>query len=141
MTALPEGPTAQPLDVDDIFREGISQRRLDSYVLRSFEEVALLIAITAFDLDTVKLLMNIFVSSRRIFQRLDTCPYILSGRKRVGGYQLRRGKQRPFLETARNFGSQSGVVTSSPGFGDTSRWVFLLSLSSAHAPRGAVEGG
>ncbi len=49
-------------DVNDIFREGISQRRLDSYVHRSFEEVALLIAVTAFDLDTVKLLMNIFVS-------------------------------------------------------------------------------
>ena len=70
MTALPECPRRSHLTVNDIFREGISQRRLDSYVLRSFEEVALLIAITAFDLDTVKLLMNIFVSSRRIFQRL-----------------------------------------------------------------------
>jgi hypothetical protein len=58
---LPER-RALPFNVSAIFREGIGQRRLDSCVLRSFEEVSLLIAVTAFDLDTVKLLMNIFVS-------------------------------------------------------------------------------
>ena len=56
----------------------------------------------AFDPETVKLLISLFVSALVHFL---ACPYTLSGCKPSWRDQLRRGKPCPFLEISRNFES------------------------------------